>query len=217
MADRDAYCLTISHERIQIVRLGTRKEIEAMVASYVGAVKVKLTAERESRKLYDALLKPIGEAAQKDTLIVVPDGQLLLVPFDAPPTESAGRYVVQTRTVIYSPSASSFYLLREQKRLQAVSKALLVVGGVPYAGSSMNRSVLTKGFNRTGFVDLPGSEDEVRIARLRSEDRRWIYCWEPPQRKPHSKPLPRRRTALFISLCMLLLTPLFQIGPPWCF
>ena len=164
MADRDAYCLTISHERIQIVRLGTRKEIEAMVASYVGAVRAKLTAERESRKLYDALLKPIGETAQKDTLIVVPDGQLLLVPFDAL-TDSAGRYVVQTRTVIYSPSASSFYLLREQKRLQAVSKALLVVGGVPYAGSSMNRSVLTKGFNRAGFVDLPGSEDEVRIAQ----------------------------------------------------
>jgi CHAT domain-containing protein len=28
----------------------------------------------------------------------------------------------------------------------------------------MNKSVLTRGFNRTGFADLPASEDEVRIA-----------------------------------------------------
>ena len=72
---------------------------------------------------------------------------------------------METRTVIYSPSASSFYLLRTQKRPQAGRKSLLAVGGVPYAGSSLNKSVLTRGFNRSGFVDLPSSADEVRIAQ----------------------------------------------------
>ena len=64
----------------------------------------------EARNLYDALLRPIGETTQKQNLIIVPDGQLHLVPFDAL-REASGRYVVETRTVVYSPSATSFYLL----------------------------------------------------------------------------------------------------------
>jgi hypothetical protein len=77
----------------------------------------------------------------------------------------SGRYVAATRTVIYSPSATSFYLLTEQKRSRTVRNALLAIGGVPYARSAMNRSGLTRGFNRNGFVDLPSSADEVRIAQ----------------------------------------------------
>jgi CHAT domain-containing protein len=114
--------------------------------------------------LYDALVRPIPEIAEKETLIIVRDGQLNLVPFDAL-RDASGRYVVETRTVLYSPSASSLYLLTEQKRPTTARKALLAVGGVPYARSSMNRSGLTRGFSRSGFVDLPSSEDEVRIAQ----------------------------------------------------
>jgi CHAT domain-containing protein len=163
MADPESYCLTISRSGSRIVRLGGRTQIEALVASYLKAVKAKLPAIREARSLYDALLGPIRETGQKDTLIIVRDGQLDLVPFDAL-EDMSDRYVVETRTVVYSPSATSFYLLTEQKRPLTARKALLAVGGVPYAGSSMNRSGLTRGFNRSGFVDLPSSADEVRIA-----------------------------------------------------
>jgi CHAT domain-containing protein len=109
-------------------------------------------------------VRPVAETTQKGILIIVPDGQLHLVPFDAL-RDSTGRYVVETHTVLYSPSASSFYLLRTQKSPQAGRKSLLAVGGVPYAASSLNKSVLTRGFNRSGFVDLPSSADEVRIAQ----------------------------------------------------
>jgi CHAT domain-containing protein len=164
MADPNSYCLAISASGSRIVHLGSKARIDALVRSYLKSVKARLPAIREARSLYDALLRPIAETTQKGTLIIVPDGQLHLVPFDAL-RDSAGRYVVETRTVIYSPSASSFYLLREQKRPRAGRKSLLAVGGVPYAESSLNRSVLTQGFNRSGFVDLPSSADEVRIAQ----------------------------------------------------
>ena len=154
----------ISRNGSRIVRLGSKAQIEALVASYLKAVKAKLPAMREARSLYDALCARSAETAQKDTFIIVPDGQLHLVPFDGL-RDASGRYVVETRTVIYSPSASSFYLLTEQKRPQTGRKALLAIGGVPYSRSSMNRSGLTRGFNRSGFVDLPSSADEVRIAQ----------------------------------------------------
>ncbi len=85
------------------------------------------------------------------------------MPFDALRDEF-GRYVVETRTVIYSSSATSDYLLTEQRRPETARKALLAIGGVPYARSSMNKSGLMRGFDRNGFVDLPSSEDEVRTA-----------------------------------------------------
>jgi len=164
IADPNSYCLMISRSGLRIVHLGSKAQIEVLVAAYLTAVKAKLPAISEARSLYDVLLRPIRETAQKDTFIIVRDGQLHLVPFDGLRDES-GRYVVETRTVIYSPSATSVYHLTEQKRPQTARKALLAIGGVPYARSSMNRSGLTRGFNRNGFVDLPSSADEVRIAQ----------------------------------------------------
>jgi CHAT domain-containing protein len=163
MANPNSYCLTISRTGSSIVSLGSREQIEKLVASYLKAVKAKLSAVQEARGLYDALLRPIRETSQKGTFIIVPDGQLHLVPFDGL-EDATGRYVVETRTVVYSPSANSFYLLTGQKRSQQYRKALLAVGGVPYSRSSMNRSGFTRGFNRSGFADLPASGDEVRIA-----------------------------------------------------
>jgi len=164
IADSDAYCLVISRNGSRIVRLGKRVQIDALVTSYLKVVKGKLPATSEARDLYNALLGPILETTQRDTLIIVPDGQLALVPFDGL-MDASSHFVVERRTVVYSPSASSFFLLGEQKRPQVGRKSLLAVGGVPYAGSSLNKSVLTRGFNRSGFVDLPSSADEVRIAR----------------------------------------------------
>jgi CHAT domain-containing protein len=164
IADPASYCLMISRNGSRIVQLGSKAQIEALVTAYLTAVKAKHLAISEARSLYDALVRPIPETAEKETLIIVRDGQLNLVPFDAL-RDISGRYVVETRTVLYSPSASSFYLLREQKRPTTARKALLAIGGVPYERSSLNRSGLTRGFSRNGFVDLPSSEDEVRIAQ----------------------------------------------------
>jgi CHAT domain-containing protein len=165
IADPSSYCLTISRSGSRIVRLGSKARIEELVAAYLKAVKAKLPAMIEGRNLYDALLRPIREAPQKQSLIIVRDGQLHLVPFDGL-REASGRYIAETRTVIYSPSATTFYLLTEQKqRPRTARNALLASGGIPYSRSLMNRSGLTRGYDRSGFVDLPSSADEVRIAQ----------------------------------------------------
>jgi hypothetical protein len=58
--------------------LGSKARIEALVSTYLKAVNAKLPAVTEARALYDALLLPITEVAQKDSLIIVRDGQLHL-------------------------------------------------------------------------------------------------------------------------------------------
>jgi CHAT domain-containing protein len=163
MANPNSYCLTVSRSGSRIVSLGSREQIEKLVASYLKAVKAKLPAVQEARSLYDALLRPIRETSQNGTFIIVPDGQLHLVPFDGF-KDATGRYVVENRTVVYSPSANSFYFLTGQNHSQRDRRALLAIGGVPYSRSPMNKTGLTRGFNRGGFADLPSSADEVRIA-----------------------------------------------------
>jgi len=165
IADPSSYCLTISRTGSRIVRLGSKDRIEALVAAYLKATKAKLPATTEAHNLYDALVRPIREATQKQSLIIVRDGQLHLVPFDGL-REVSGRYIVETRTVIYSPSASAFYLLtKQEERPRTAHNALLAIGGIPYSQSPMNRSGLTRGYDRRGFVDLPSSADEARIAQ----------------------------------------------------
>lgn len=165
LADPTSYCLTISRDGIGIVRLDSKAHIETLVGAYLKAVKSKLPAVAEAHQLYEALLLPVHEAAQKNVYIVVRDGQLHLVPFDAL-RERSGRYVAESRTVMYSPSATSFYRLSKHRpHSQTSRQALLAIGGIPYSRSAINRAGLTRGYSRSGFSDLPSSEDEVRAAQ----------------------------------------------------
>lgn len=164
IAEPASYCITISRTSTGIVHLASKDRIEALVGAYLKAVKARQPAVSEARALYDAILRPVRDAAQKSVLIIVRDGTLHSVPFDAL-REPSGRYVLENRTVVYSPSATSFYLLtREGRQFRSPRKELLAVGGIPYSQSPMNRAALTRGFNRSGFTDLPASADEVRIA-----------------------------------------------------
>ena len=165
IADPSSYCLTISRNGARIVRLEGKARIEPLVAAYLKTVKAKLPALAEARALHDALLGPIRETAQDRTIVIVRDGQLHLVPFDAL-RDPSGHFVVQTRTVIYSPSATSFHLLLEQKQHErTVRNGLLAIGGVPYSQSPINKSGLARGDDHGSFTDLPSSTDEVEIAR----------------------------------------------------
>jgi CHAT domain-containing protein len=165
IADPNSYCLTISRNGARIVRLEGRARIEPLVAAYLKAAKAKVPAIAEARALYDVLLAPIRETAQNRTLIIVRDGQLHLVPFDGLRAPS-GHFVVEDRTVIYSPSATSFHLLMEQEQHpRTVHYALLAIGGIPYSRSPLNKSGLVRGNDRGSFPDLPSSADEVEIAR----------------------------------------------------
>jgi CHAT domain-containing protein len=170
VADPQSYCLVISHSGSHIVPLAGGEHIDALVATYLKAVKTKQPAREQGRQLYDVLLRPIPEVAQKETFVIVRDGRLNLVPFEGFVDES-GRYVVETRTVIYEPSATSFYLLAQERRHpHTFSHALFAVGGVPYNPSELKQASLTRGYDPNALSDLPGSKDEVLAAEAAIHD-----------------------------------------------
>jgi CHAT domain-containing protein len=159
-----SYCLVISRDGARIVPLAGKDSVETLIAAYLKAVKAKAPARKEARGLYDALLAPISAATQKQQLIVVCDGPLHLVPFDAF-LDSGNRYVAENHTVVYEPSATSFYLLASQKRRTTSSgRTLLAVGGVPYSPNDLKQAPVTRGYEAGALSDLPASKDEVTAA-----------------------------------------------------
>jgi CHAT domain-containing protein len=102
----------------------------------------------------------------------LPDGKLNLLPFDAL-RDSEGRYVLESRVVTYAPSATVFYLLREPRSANRLTRNFLGVGGVVYSGPTAssgsaggmapkaNMVADFFGLEAVTFPDLPGSTQEV--------------------------------------------------------
>jgi CHAT domain-containing protein len=164
LANPHSYCLVISNRDVRILPIAGKQSLEALITGYLNAVKAKAPAQNEARRLYDALLAPIPMAAQKEHLFVVRDGPLHLVPFDAF-IDEGGRYVAETHTVVYEPSATSFYLLTSQKRRPtSFGHTLLAAGGVPYSPTELKQASITRGYDPGALSDLPASKDEVIAA-----------------------------------------------------
>ena len=149
--DPVSYCLVITRASIRIVKLPGKAELSSLVIAYLDKLKAKELASDEARHLYDVLLGALPGLQAAKQLIIVRDGQLHLVPFDAL-VDAAGRYVVESRAVVYAPSATSFVLLRTASKSKSSAQGLLAVGGVPYLQSG------------TKLGDLPSSRDEARGA-----------------------------------------------------
>jgi CHAT domain-containing protein len=161
LAKQQSYCLTITHDSYRIVPLAPQADIEARVADYLTAVKGKLPAHSQAKSLFRLLFDPITEARKKQKLVIVRDGQLHLVPFDAF-EDAAGRYVLESHTVAYAPSATSFYLMnREPYQPPRLAQTLLAVGGVQYAGGGVKKINFSANDSVPVLRNLQNSRNEV--------------------------------------------------------
>ena len=167
LADPKSYCLVVSTERSRIVPLKTASQLTQAVVEFVASVKAKEAATEQGRRTYDLLLGAIPEVLDKKQLVIVPDGALHLVPFDALVAPN-GHQVIESHDVAYSPSAASFTLMTEQaSKIGEYDRDLLAVGGVPYSSHSLSSSGtgtrVTRGEDL--LKDLPNSELEIDQAK----------------------------------------------------
>jgi tetratricopeptide (TPR) repeat protein len=164
-----SFCLWITHDKEGITRLNTgRGGIEDFVARYLASVRALRTASSLTKKLYSVLIAPIP-ASGKTHFIIVPDGKLYLLPFDAL-ENSAGQPLVKTVDVTYVPSASVREILLTRKSKRPPTRAFLGVGDVAYEPINSHTLVgrLVRGLYDLAGVkqlrNLPGSRQEVMDA-----------------------------------------------------
>ena len=161
LASPRSHCLLIDKNEIRAIALPDRDRIEALVDRYLAQVRSKKSAQEPARELYSVLLESLTKDIQARHLIVVPDGKLHLLPFDAL-IDRRGDYVLARHVVTYSPSATVLHLLRTQPENRATDVPLLAVGDVPYqdggnliAASGSRAKTVPVGTTR-GLYDLKG-------------------------------------------------------------
>ncbi len=98
IAEPHSYCVVILRDGLRIISLGGRAKIEASVTAYLKAIVGRKPTDRAAADVYAELLRPLGDAVRKKTLMIVCDGVLHLLPFDAL-HDLSGPYVGETSVV----------------------------------------------------------------------------------------------------------------------
>lgn len=166
LGDDESYCLVISNSHSKLVSLPAgQHQIDSIVLPYLEAIRKDQLATENAQTLHHLLLPDSLEIQGKKHLIIVPDGSLHLLPFEALQTDDA-HYVIENHEVTYAPSASTLYFLKTEKEGRGAPgpPQVLAVGGVPYSGSGAAKVAKTRGYDAEKLGDLPASEDEARAA-----------------------------------------------------
>jgi CHAT domain-containing protein len=157
----------------------------------------KFQAQAAGRSLYRELLGPVaGRMASVKRLIIVPDGGLHYLPFEALIQDSRAqgdgqgdksRFLAQDYRVSYAPSASSLLSLLERRQEAEPQKALLAFADPVYELGQKSRTpvssdeLLREFYLAQGFelYSLPHTGEEVkRISRVLKAGSKDIYTRE---------------------------------------
>jgi CHAT domain-containing protein len=174
LSEPNSYCVWISKKDAGLYVLSAgRERIEALTRKYLEVIQTKSDDAALAKQLYAVLLEPLPEQARSESLIVVPDGILNLLPFDVLHDSQDG-LLVETHTISYAPASTVLTALRNTKNAQNPPRAFLGVGDVPYRdqGGVSNKidkpttvkQRLLRGFSDalgTPLHDLPQTREEI--------------------------------------------------------
>jgi CHAT domain-containing protein len=130
--DPKSFCLYVTNAHAGVTTLpASRAELGKLVAAYRKQVQTRTGTIPAARTLYADLIAPLPRRILKRRLIVIPDGPLNLMPFDAL-VNGNGRYVLETHVVTYAPSATVLRIIEEANAYISNQITFLGVGGVKY-------------------------------------------------------------------------------------
>lgn len=158
--DPTSFCLSIARSGTHLHQLPSgRKGIENLTHNFIDQIRAKQSGDDDARQLYRSLLQPIPESQNAGRLIIVPEGILNLLPFEAL-RNAKDQYLLRSTTVSYVSSATILATLRHANEAPA-GRPLLAVGDVPYegqggAGQRIPKSASFRGRVERGIADLSG-------------------------------------------------------------
>lgn len=177
LAEPHSYCVWISRSGAGIQELpGGRKQIEDLTRKLLKSVKSRGDDDAAARQLYAILIGSLSPEANRENIIVVPDGILNFLPFDIL-RDSHGSLLLLTHTLSYAPAATILQVLRSETRPAVAQHTFLGVGDPPYENQGHISAKIDKpnGFRGrlerdfsdefgTPLYDLPETREEVITA-----------------------------------------------------
>jgi CHAT domain-containing protein/Tfp pilus assembly protein PilF len=185
-----AWCLLIRSAAVDLVPLDERFNYTRAVTGFREAI-LNGTGDRRERgeELYRKLFQPVeGRLGGVEKLIIVPDGALAFLPFDALTAGGRSPYLAERFEMSLAPSISVLKMVGD-RRPEARAGQLLALGGARYSGDGSHaqrgRTALRRGgvekrvqeqaaghgaaryYHALGLQwdDLPGTREEVLAIR----------------------------------------------------
>jgi CHAT domain-containing protein len=160
-----SYALAVTHQTVHRYTLPSKDELEQEATRYRTEILQQRADLVLAQQLFNNLLGGIPEFKEKQTLIVVPDGKLHLLPFST--LVSGGHYVLTSHLVTVAPSGTVLHILRHRAD-QTASDNLPYVGVAAWTSNSSSPNTLlasirraVSGPERKELVALPESRHEV--------------------------------------------------------
>jgi CHAT domain-containing protein len=128
-----SYAIVVTSSGLTIHSLPGRAQLTQSVKTFVGDAKSKKDVSVSGQALYKTLIAPLA-MQPRNSLVIVPDGLLNLVPFAALITNDA-QYFGTSLTVSSSPSATIYVSLKAARNRTTASRPFLGVAYSPIAGT----------------------------------------------------------------------------------
>jgi len=162
----NSHAIEITSTTVRVHSLPRRDEMNILVQNYIRALKAKANWSAPGHVLFEKAVLP-ALSTHPDSVVVVPDGPLHLVPFASLPDKS-GEPWVKSAAVALAPSATVFHMLRTSKRATNPPRPFLGVAYSPeqHESSDKNQQIATRGFDSqiSNLKPLPFARDEVQAA-----------------------------------------------------
>lgn len=132
-----------------------------------------------SRELYDLLLKPAEtELRGKTNIVVVPDGALWGLPFQAL-IDGSGKYLIEKAAVSYAPSATALREMRKKAEARLATRVAgtdLLAFGNPTVGDDTKQRISQRVLMNEKLEPLPEAERLVNeLGRIYGANRSKVY------------------------------------------
>jgi|GEM_PF-1253091 len=174
LAGKSLYIFAIGKESRDFLRVTLPAPLGELVEGYRRAlVRQEAAFYEKSHSLYRLLLEPVASIIEGKEIMVVPDGALGYIPFEALLAEAAPAedfpdqrkldYVLRNHAIRYLFSAS---LALERQGLESAHHSVRVLGIAPdFAGIAPEVADFSEALRpyRNEFAPLRGSEEEVRL------------------------------------------------------
>ena len=166
LAEPDSFVLAITSHSLRKYDLPSSKAIASLATQYRKDIHDRKAEPMVAQALFNALLAPVIEYRTKTSVIVIPEGELNLLPFSA--LMDSGEYALKSHAFSASPSTTVLCLLRGRESA-TLADPLQYVGVAAWTGSVEHEGMALRG---APFPDLkqlqplPSSKMEVEtIAR----------------------------------------------------
>jgi CHAT domain-containing protein len=160
LGDQSSYVMAITQRSASSYSLPGKNDLETRAAQYRKAIGDKRTTSDLGDGLFQALLGVVPEYRKADSVIVVADGGLHLLPFSA--LWDGKEYVVQSHAVSVVPSATILDVVREGRRIPDSKEFVGVAAWTAEQPSGLKnvvREITAPELKQ--FVPLPQSLHEV--------------------------------------------------------